>query len=89
MTPSASGIPELFYGVPGRPGPAGHVVTIGELASIVQVHPNTVRNWIDKGDLPAFKTGTTWKIVTDKAIAFLEAQSNRSASAPDAHAADE
>jgi excisionase family DNA binding protein len=89
MTPSASGIPELFYGVPGRPGPAGHVLTIADLASIVRVHPNTVRNWIDKGDLAAFKTGTTWKIVTDTAIAFLEAQSNGSDSAPDAHAADE
>lgn len=89
MTPSLSGIAELFYGVPGRPGPAGHVLTIGELADIVHVHPNTVRTWIDTKQLPAFKTGTQWRISTDRAIAFLEAQSNASEASTDDHDPDE
>ena len=76
MTPSSSGIAELFYGVPGRPGRAGHVLSINDLAEIVQVHPNTIRKWIETKQLPAFKTGTQWRISTEKAIAFLEAQSN-------------
>lgn len=36
--------------------------TIKEVAEIVGVHSNTVRNWIDSGDLKAYKLGKVIRI---------------------------
>lgn len=38
------------------------VLTIGEVAEILRVHPATIYRLVKKGDLPAFKIGGNWRI---------------------------
>jgi len=46
--------------------------TIKEVAEIVGVHPNTVRNWIDNGDLKAYKLGKVVRIRKEDLEAFAK-----------------
>ena len=38
------------------------VLTIGEVAEILRVHPATIYRLVKKGALPAFKIGGNWRI---------------------------
>ena len=46
--------------------------TIKEVAEIVGVHSNTVRNWIDNGDLKAYKLGKVIRIRKEDLEAFAK-----------------
>lgn len=36
--------------------------TTDEAAELLKVHPETVRNWIRRGDLAAIRVGRNWRI---------------------------
>lgn len=46
--------------------------TIKEVAETVGVHSNTVRNWIDSGDLKAYKLGKVIRIRKEDLEAFAK-----------------
>lgn len=37
-------------------------LNIKEAAALLKVHENTVRNWLNRGDLPGVKLGNLWRI---------------------------
>jgi excisionase family DNA binding protein len=77
QVPSTDSIYRMFLGEPGRPGPAGVVLMVDELADIVRTHPSTIRRFIAAGELPAYRVGRSWRILTKDAIVFFWRQSNR------------
>jgi excisionase family DNA binding protein len=40
------------------------VLTIGEVAEILRVHPTTIYRLLKRGDFPGFKVGGNWRIST-------------------------
>lgn len=51
------------------------VLTIGEVAAILRVHPATVYRLVKKGELPACKIGSSWRINPKELDAWLAAGS--------------
>ncbi len=37
------------------------VLTLREVANYLNVHPDTIRRHIKRGEIPAFKIGNTWR----------------------------
>lgn len=37
---------------------AGELMTVAEVAAILKLNPQTIRNWIDSGKLPALHVGS-------------------------------
>jgi len=37
------------------------VLTLREVASYLNVHPDTIRRHVKRGEIPAFKIGNTWR----------------------------
>lgn len=46
--------------------------TIQEVARVMGVHPNTIRNWIGNGDIPARRIGRSVYIAQDAIEQILE-----------------
>lgn len=46
--------------------------SVKEIANKVGVHPNTVRNWIESGDLKAYKLGRVLRIKKEDFEAFAK-----------------
>ena len=46
--------------------------TVQELADSLNVHPNTIRNWINSGDLKSYKLGNALRISKEDLEKFLE-----------------
>lgn len=46
--------------------------TIQEVARVMGVHPNTIRNWIGHGDIPARRIGRSVYIAQDAIERILE-----------------
>lgn len=44
---------------------AGKIYTVSDLCERLQLHPDTVREWIASGRLEAFKVGRRWRIPED------------------------
>jgi excisionase family DNA binding protein len=38
------------------------VLTIGEVAEMLRVHPTTVYRLLKRGDIPGFKIGGNWRV---------------------------
>jgi excisionase family DNA binding protein len=38
------------------------VLTIGEVAKMLRVHPTTVYRLLKRGDIPGFKIGGNWRV---------------------------
>jgi len=38
----------------------GDIMTVGELAEFLQLHPSTIYRQLRRGALPAFKVGSDW-----------------------------
>jgi len=36
--------------------------SLDEIAQHIGVNKDTIRNWIEKGDIPAYKVGKQWKV---------------------------
>lgn len=51
-------------------------LTVEEVSKRLDVTERTVRNWINKGELKAYKWGTSWKITEEAVQAFIESKSN-------------
>lgn len=51
-------------------------LTVEEVSKRLDVTERTVRNWINKGDLKAYKLGTGWKITEEAVQIFIESKSN-------------
>lgn len=45
---------------------------VKDVAEYFDVHVNTVRNWIKKGDLPAVKVGKSYRIQEEELKQFIE-----------------
>lgn len=43
-------------------GMTEQLFTTDEAAELLKVHPETVRNWIRRGDLVAIKVGRHWRV---------------------------
>ena len=37
------------------------IMTVGELAAYLRVHPSTIYNLLKRGELPGFRIGTDWR----------------------------
>jgi excisionase family DNA binding protein len=60
-------------------------LTVADVATILKLNPQTVRNWIDQGALPAFKVGRRVRIRRsdfDRMIANGASGASRTVSAP-------
>jgi excisionase family DNA binding protein len=49
------------------------VLTIGEVAEMLRVHPTTIYRLVKRGELPGFKVGGNWRINSDALENWLEA----------------
>ncbi len=45
--------------------PSNEVLTVGEVARYLRVHPMTVQRWCRTGELPAAKIGRAYRIKKD------------------------
>jgi len=50
-------------------------LTVAEVAEILKLNQQTVRNWIDRGELPAFRLGRRVRIRRSDLDRFVEAGS--------------
>lgn len=48
------------------------ILSVQEIADLLVVHPNTVKNWIADGKLPAFKAGRVIRIYRDDFFEFTK-----------------
>lgn len=46
----------------GAPSLEGEFLTVAQVAEILQLNQQTVRNWIDQGSLPAYRVGRRVRI---------------------------
>ena len=51
-------------------------LTVEQVATQMGVTERSVRNWINKGELKAFKLGTGWKITAEDLQKFIDSKSN-------------
>lgn len=51
-------------------------LTVEQVSKSLGVSEKTVRNYISKGELKAFKLGTGWKITEENLQSFIESKSN-------------
>jgi excisionase family DNA binding protein len=54
------------------------VLTIGEVAEILRVHPTTIYRLVKRGELPGFKVGGNWRINSEALDTWLAEGSRRS-----------
>jgi excisionase family DNA binding protein len=47
-------------------------LTVAEVATLLKLNPQTVRNWIDRGELPALHVGRRVRIRRSELDQFLE-----------------
>ena len=60
-------------------------LTTAEVAEILKLHPQTIRNWILRGDLPALRVGRSHRIARSDFERFIDASYRRPARAVDAN----
>ncbi len=53
------------------------VFTLKEVAEYLNVHPDTVRRYVKRGELPAFKIGTDWRFNKESIDQWRKAQEAR------------
>jgi excisionase family DNA binding protein len=53
------------------------VFTLKEVAEYLNVHPDTVRRYVKRGELPAFKIGTDWRFNKESIDRWRKAQEHR------------
>ena len=51
-------------------------LTVEQAAKQMGVTERSVRNWIKKGELIAYKLGTSWKITEEDLQTFIKSKSN-------------
>ena len=51
--------------------------SIKKIAELLEVHENTVRNWIKSGELPRYKIGNAVRIKEEDLKEFLEDKKER------------
>jgi excisionase family DNA binding protein len=56
------------------------LLTVPQVAALLQVTPQTIRNWIDHGTLPAVRIGRAFRIKHQDVAALLDRASADSAS---------
>lgn len=47
------------------------MLTVGEVGEWLRVHPDTVRRWIDGGELPGLKVGRTYRVPESEVEAMV------------------
>jgi excisionase family DNA binding protein len=47
-------------------------LTVGEVGTLLRVHPRTIRRMIDRGDLPATRVGVQLRIHPQRLAAWLD-----------------
>ncbi|HXF06808.1 MAG TPA: helix-turn-helix domain-containing protein [Blastocatellia bacterium] len=53
------------------------VFTLKEVAAYLNVHPDTVRRYVKRGELPAFKIGSDWRFNKESIDLWRKAQEER------------
>jgi len=53
------------------------LLTIGEVAKYLQMHPRTIMRLVDRGELPAVRIGKSVRFETETVCAFVEANTVR------------
>jgi len=53
------------------------VFTLKEVAEYLNVHPDTVRRYVKRGELPAFKIGTDWRFNKESIDRWRKVQEER------------
>jgi putative molybdopterin biosynthesis protein len=59
-------------------------LTLDEVAAELRTSPRTVRNWIKRSRLPAYKVGREWRIKAIDLEAFLAASRVKTPGEPEA-----
>ena len=65
---------------PNETGPAGRpplppkLLSIGDVADILQVSDKTIRRWIERGELPIHRLGRQIRISADDLATFVRAR---------------
>ncbi len=49
-------------GSPGSPSTGDELMTVAEIAAVLRLNQQTIRNWIDQGRLPAVRIGRRVRI---------------------------
>ena len=58
------------------------LLTVHDVADLLQVKESTVRSWIKDRELRAIKLGREWRVAVKDLEAFVNAHANRAAEAP-------
>lgn len=61
------------------------LLTVNQVAELLQVTPRTIRRNIDWGDIPAKKIGRVWRIPRSFVLEYLSLSEAEHASSPTAH----
>jgi excisionase family DNA binding protein len=52
--------------------PSDEFLTVAEVAKVLKLNPQTIRNWIDQGALPAYRLGRRVRIGRADFLALLD-----------------
>jgi excisionase family DNA binding protein len=52
----------------------GQIMTVGEVAAWLRVHPTTVYRLLQQGKIPAFKVGSDWRLNREIVEQWLKQQ---------------
>jgi putative excisionase len=53
------------------------LMTIEEVAKLMRVNKTAVYDWVDKGQVPAYKVGGSWRILRDELKTTVRRSSNK------------
>lgn len=51
---------------------SNRILTVVEAAAALQLHPDTVRERLRKGELPGRRVGRSWRITEESLLRYLE-----------------
>lgn len=52
------------------------ILTVTDVAERLQLDPETIRRYINRGDIVAYKIGKEWRIEEDDLMEFIRRKSN-------------
>jgi excisionase family DNA binding protein len=73
---------QLEKDVMSQSGPEEEFLTVAEVAEMLKLNQQTVRNWIDQGSLPALRVGRRVRIKRSDFERIVEQSYSRGSSAP-------
>jgi excisionase family DNA binding protein len=57
------------------------VMTVKDVADYLDVHPMTIYKYVQEGNIPAFKIGTSWRIKRNSILKWIKENERRNGGA--------